>query len=101
MPRQILKLQAQFQKFTNARIAHIEPGNPELRVERVVFIFEFEMTDQLGEPLDGLDIESEYFSHFARGGTAAIRDDVGRHRRAKRAVSLINVLNGALALIAA
>ena len=46
-------------------------------------------------------IEPERLAHLARGAAAAIGDDVGGHRRAVRAVVLVDVLNHALAPIAA
>src|SRR5207245_3122256 len=43
----------------------------------------------------------EYFADFARRRTPAISDHVCGHRRAKLAVTLVNVLNRPLALVAA
>ena len=46
-------------------------------------------------------VEAERLPDFARRAPAAIGDDVGGHRRAERAVFLVDVLNDALAAIAA
>ena len=47
------------------------------------------------------DFEAQRLADFARGRAAAIGDDVGGHGRAQLAVALVDVLDGALALIAA
>ena len=100
MPRQILKAQAQLEKFTNPRLPHIEACRPELRVERVGLVL-----DSKGrrgyEPVERIHVEAQNLPGLARRIPAAIRDDIGGHRGAQRAVSLIDVLNGALALVAA
>ena len=80
---------------------HVEAGYAELRFERVVIIFVFKMADEAGQTIQRFRIEAQHFADFARCGLAAIRDDIGGHRRAQRAVSLVDVLNGAFALIAA
>ena len=46
-------------------------------------------------------VERQRLAHFARGAAAAIGDDVGGHRRAQPAVLLVDVLDDALAAIAA
>ncbi len=46
-------------------------------------------------------IEAQRLADFARGGASAIGDDVGGHGRAEFAVALVDVLDDALALIAA
>ena len=46
-------------------------------------------------------VDAERLAHFARGAAAAIGDDVGGHRRAARAVALVDVLDHLLAPIAA
>ena len=46
-------------------------------------------------------IEAQRLAHFARGRAAAIGDDVGGHGGAELAVALVDVLDDALALIAA
>ena len=46
-------------------------------------------------------VEAERLAHFARRASAAIGDHVGGHRRAEPAVLLVDVLDDALAAIAA
>ena len=48
-----------------------------------------------------LGIEPESLADLARRAPAAIGDDVGRHRGAELAVALVDVLNHALAAVAA
>src|SRR5204863_2303425 len=68
---------------------------------RVGLILVFKMADEAGEAVECLHIEAEHLADFPRRRAAAIGDDIRGHRRAERAVSLIDILNGALALIAA
>ena len=46
-------------------------------------------------------VERQRLAHLARGAAAAIGDDVGGHRRAEPAVFLVDVLDDALAAVAA
>ena len=48
-----------------------------------------------------VDFEAERLADLARGGAAAVGDDVGGHGRAELAVALVDVLDDALALVAA
>ena len=64
-------------------------------------IDELELAHQLREAIDLVLAQREHLADVARGAAPAIRDDVGRHRGAERAVALVHVLNDALALIAA
>ncbi len=56
---------------------------------------------QSGQTAKRVVIKAERFANFARRRAAAISDDVCRHRRAKFSVALVNILNRALALVAA
>ena len=51
----------------NARPARIEARHPELRFERVGFVFVFKMPDEFRQALDRLDIKPERFAGFASG----------------------------------
>src|SRR5262245_30692994 len=101
MSRQILQTQTKFQEFTNTRLAHIEARHTELSFECVGFILVFKMPDQLCQALECFDIEAENFADFTSGRASTICNDIGRHRRAKVAIPLVDILDGALALIAA
>ena len=61
----------------------------------------FPAAGKFRQPFDRCGIEAQNFAGFARGRPAAIGDDVGRHCGAARSVALVDILNGALALIAA
>ena len=56
---------------------------------------------EAGEPIQFVLFEPERFADIAHGGAAAIGNDVCGHGRAELAVTLVDVLNGSLALIAA
>ena len=56
---------------------------------------------RLRELFERGDFEAQRLAHFARGRAPAIGDDVGGHGRAQLAVALVDILDGALALIAA
>ena len=66
---------------------------------RVADLAEIPATEPLRERVDLLGRIAEGLAHLARRGAVAIRDDVGRHSRAVRAVLLIDVLDDALALV--
>ena len=59
------------------------------------------MTDETCQSLQCFHIKAEYLAHLARGRPATISDDIRGHRGAKLAISLIDGLNRAFALIAA
>src|SRR5262245_18384105 len=99
VPWQILDIQTQFKKFSNAWIAHVEACNAELFFESVEFIFVFEMTDESRETFERFCIEAHHLADFARSGFSSIRNDVCSHGCAQCTVSLIDVLNGAFPLI--
>ena len=56
---------------------------------------------QAGELFERGNLKAQRLADFARGGAAAVGDDVGGHGGAELAVALVDVLDGALALIAA
>jgi len=72
-----------------------------MTAERVVRIGELEVVHHLREPIDLVFAERERLADLARGAAAAIGDDVGRHRGAEPPVLLVDVLDDALAAIAA
>ena len=69
--------------------------------QRVVRIFVFPRAHQAGQAVQRFRVERQRLADFARRRTPAIGDDVGGHGRAQFSVALVNILNGALALIAA
>ena len=56
---------------------------------------------KIGKTIQHVRRKIERLADFAGGASSAISDDVGRHGSAEFAVALIDVLDGALALISA
>ena len=77
------------------------PGFRYVAAERVVRIGELEVVHHLRQPIDLVFAKRERLADFTRRAAAAIGDDVGGHRRAQPAVFLVDVLDDALATIAA
>ena len=69
--------------------------------QRVGRIDELEVVHHLREPIDLQRLEPERLADLARRASPAVGDDVGRHRRAEAAVFFVDVLDDALAPIAA
>jgi len=80
---------------------HVEAGVFEIGLPIVFGAAPFELTDEAGEPVDGFGVKAESFADFARGGAAAIGDDVGGHGGAELAVTVVDILNSFFALVAA
>ena len=78
-----------------------KPAAWKLRLQRIVFVLPLPGADELGQAVEGFGVEAEGLARFACGGASAIGNDVGGHRRAQFAVTLIDVLNCPLALVAA
>src|SRR5579883_3281837 len=85
----------------NLRMAQVETCVAELPFERIAGIAIFPGADETRQAIEGFLVKGKHFAHFARGGFTAIGDDVCGHGRAQLAIALINILNGALALIPA
>ncbi len=100
MARQILHRQAELEEFAQARMREVEPGIAELALQRLVRIVVLPRAHQLREPVEHLGIEAQHLADLARRRAPAIGDDVGGHGRAALAVALVDVLDGALALLA-
>src|SRR6266571_7330163 len=101
MSRQVLNSYVQLEEFFDVRVQQIEAGVSKLALGCVLGIVPLPQVDQTRKPAEGFFIEAQHLSDFARRRTSAIGDYVRGHRRAALPVMLINVLNGALALVAA
>ena len=99
--RQILRHLVEFAKFAHARMVEVEAGIAELALGGLLGIFPFPGPHQAAELFQAGDFEAQRLAHFARRGAPAIRDDVGRHRRAQFAEALVNVLDGLFAFVPA
>ena len=102
VPRQVLHLLPELREVPDARAA-AHPARPSASCFASVSSasLELEVVHHLRQPVDLRRVEAEHLAHFARRAPAAIGDDVGRHRRAVLAVLLVDVLDDALAPIAA
>ena len=101
MARHVLQRDDDVEKFADFQVVEVEAGFAELFLLCVLRVV---ITPHGGEARDFVergDIEAEDFAGFARGEASAIGDDVGGHGRAVLAVALVDVLDDALALIAA
>src|SRR5208337_4772784 len=101
MPRQILRGQTQLEILANPRMRKIESRIAQTVIERIVLVFEFPGGDGRRNSLQRLRIESQRLAHFARGHAIAICDYVGGHGRSALSIPLIDVLDYALAFVAA
>src|SRR3954468_1685650 len=73
----------------------------ELAFERVVWTLVFPGANEFGNAVEGVGVEVKGLADLACGGASAIGDDVGGHGGAEFSVTLVDVLNDALALVAA
>ena len=84
----------------DAPMAEIETGMAEVVAEGFLFLAPLPMSDQAGETAQSLLVEAEGFTNFTCGRFATVRDDVCRHGGAKFSITLIDVFDGLLALVA-
>ena len=101
VPRQILHGLVQVQKFAYARILKVQAGIAEMPLGRVAGVLPFPRPHQTRQAIQRHNFEAQRLAHLARRRFPAIRNYVGRHGRAQLAVALVDILDGALALIAA
>jgi len=99
--RQVLRHTVKVEKFAHARLFKIEAGLTELAHVGIFGIAPFERMCQTAQPFERSNFESQRLADFARGGPSAVRDHVGGHRGAQFSEALVDVLDGALTLIAA
>ncbi len=103
MARQVLDPLPQLREQPHARGRRIDAHRVEVRGQRLVPVLRapLEVGHHLREPVDLLRLDAERLPHFPRRAAAAIGDHVGGHRRAVLAVLLVDVLDDALAPVAA
>src|ERR1700704_4384428 len=99
MSGQILNGLIELKEFFNARITQIQTCFAKLSRSRIFRILPLPGVDQTGQPADYVFIKAECFANFTRRGSSAVSDDVRGHRRAQLAVTLVDVLNRAFALV--
>ena len=101
MARQILHGLAQLEKLANPRMPKVEARVAELALERVAGIPVFPRSHEGGQAIERFRIKRQRLADFACRRAPAIGDDVGGHGRAQFSVAFVDILNGALALVAA
>src|SRR5438445_3490787 len=99
--RQTGDLLAELQIEANAAVADGEPRLARAMLQGIVVGGELELREQLREAVQLLLRQPEDLADLARGGASPVRDHVGGHRRTRRAVALVDVLDHLLALVAA
>src|SRR2546426_9199205 len=99
--RQTGDLLAELQIEADAAVADGESRLARAVLEGIVVGGELELREQLREAVQLLLRQSEDLADLARGGASPVRDHVGGHRRTRRAVALVDVLDHLLALVAA
>ena len=99
--RQVLRHLVELAEFAHARMLEVEAGFAELALGGVLGIFPFPGPRQAAELFQAGDFEAQRLAHLARGGAAAVRDHVGRHRGAELAEALVHILYGLFAFVAA
>ncbi len=101
VPRQILHALIERKKFLHQRLLEIDAGFVELALGGIRCIMKSPVRDHFREASQRFLIEAQHLADVARGGAAAVGDDVGGHGGAELPVALVDVLNGALAFVAA
>src|SRR5437763_4239670 len=99
--RQTGDLLAELQIEADAAVADGESRLARAVPEGIVVGGELELREQLREAVQLRLRQSEDLADLARGGARPVRDHVGGHRRTRRAVALVDVLDHLLALVAA
>src|SRR5579872_221943 len=100
MSRQILHRDTQLEIFAKPRMLQIEPCITKSMIEGIVLIAVFPGRNCSRNFIERLGIESQSFAHLPPRHSAAISNDVGRHGRTALAITLVQILNDAFALIA-
>src|SRR6185437_3909171 len=96
-----LKANTDVQILGDQWMTQVQPSFVEVIVKRIFRASPLPTAHQSGELVQGLGIKSENFSRFPCRHPPAICADIGRHRRAELAVSLVNILDRFLTLVAA
>ena len=101
MTRQVLHREVELEELADARIFDIEAGIAELLLRRVGGVLPLPGANQAREARDRLLVEAHHLADVARRRAAAVGDDVRRHGGAALAEVFVDVLDGALAAVAA
>ena len=99
--RHVLKGNDDVEEFANFEVVEVEARFEELFFLCVLRVFPAPHRRKARDLVERRHVEAQHLAGFARGEFSAIGDDVRRHRGAVLAVALVDVLDDALALIAA
>src|SRR5207248_5822760 len=86
-------LLAELQIEADAAVADGESRLARAVLQGIVVGDELELREQLREAVQLLLRQPEDLADLARGGTSPVRDHVGSHRRTRRAIALVDVLD--------
>src|SRR3954451_5828783 len=100
MPWHILKPQAEIKVLGDSLLCEIKTGSREMPVQGVIRASPFKVTHQSGQFVECLGIEAKHLANFARCQPPPIGDYICRHCSAKLSITLIDILNRLLAIIA-
>ena len=101
MPRQVLHPVPEIGELAHPRIQAVHADLAQMPGQRLAAVHELEAMHQFGEPIDQAGVKAQRLADLTRGAAVAVGDDVGRHRRAQLPVALVDVLDHALAPVAA
>ena len=99
--RQVLDLGEQSREQAHARVLPRDARAREARLERVVRVHVLEAPKVLRQPVDLALLDPQHLADLARGAPVAVGDHVRGHRRRGGAVARVDVLDHALAPVAA
>ena len=101
MARQVLDLLPEPAERLDDGSAEVDTDLLQVALERFLRIDPLEVVHHLREAIDLVGRHRQDLADFTRRALAAIRDHIGGHRGAQRAVLLVHVLDHALAAVAA
>ncbi len=101
MPRQVLDLVEEPGEELDASVLRVEAGPAQPALEGVARVLVLEAAHEVREPVDLVLGHVEDLADLARGAPVAIGDDVRGHGRAPCPVARVDVLDHALAAVAA
>jgi hypothetical protein len=99
--RQVLQRHHQFQELADARMVEVEPGFAERLLGLLGMIMPTPARNQFGERVECADFEAQHLAGLPGGHASAVGYDVGRHGGAQLSIARVDVLDHALALLAA
>src|SRR5438270_6378404 len=100
MAWQILKAQTEIKVLGDSLLCEIKTSSREMPVQCVIRASPFKVTHQSGQFIECLCIEAKHLANFARCQPPSIGNNVCRHCGTELSITLIDILNRLLAIIA-